>query len=129
MPEQVHDIDDPGSCPPRISRMFDWRAVAAATWFESLIVAPHPLQRCPRRNDLLFDHEEHEVHGAWRSADSADSADFRRFPQIQIYESGKKEIRKWEGGLKLVRRPLSLAATRSFAFYLGNPFPRFCGPD
>ena len=29
-------------------------AVAAATWFESLAVASHPLQRRPRRNYLLF---------------------------------------------------------------------------
>ena len=44
-------------------------AVAAATWFESLAVASHPLQRRPRRSYLLFIQEEHEAHADSRSAD------------------------------------------------------------
>jgi hypothetical protein len=41
----------------------DWGAVAVATMFKSLAVASRPLQRRPRRNNLLFHHEEHEAHG------------------------------------------------------------------
>jgi len=48
---------------------FDEGAVAVATWFESLAVASHPLQRRPRRNYLLFNHEEHEAHADSRFAD------------------------------------------------------------
>jgi hypothetical protein len=50
----------------------NWGAVAAATWFESLAVASHPLQRRPRRNCLLFNHEDHGRHEDWRCAGFAD---------------------------------------------------------
>jgi len=53
--------------------------VAAGIWLESLTVASDPWQRRPRRNNLLFNHEEHEAHGDWRSADCADFSKFRFF--------------------------------------------------
>jgi hypothetical protein len=46
----------------RTTNPTDWEAVAAATWFESLAVASRPLQRRPRRNNLLFRREAHECH-------------------------------------------------------------------
>ena len=47
-----------------------------ACLFESLAVASRPLQRRPRRNNLLFHHEAHEGHGD--------------------FESGKEKPRKWD---------------------------------
>ena len=44
------------------SQLSTFFLVAAATWFESMAVASRPLHRRPRRNDLLFHHEEHEAH-------------------------------------------------------------------
>jgi hypothetical protein len=45
------------------------------------------------------------------------------------YQSGKKEIRKWGRGFETCSAPaLTRCYPRSFAFYLGNPFPRFCVP-
>ena len=54
----------------RISRIGDRTRLAC--WFESLAVASHPLQRRPRRNCLLFNHEDHGRHEDWRSAGFAD---------------------------------------------------------
>ena len=60
---------------------------------------------------------------AERGLSSADCAD-------SDYQSGKKEIRKWEG-VETRSAPASLGAThRTFAFYLGNPCSLdSCVPD
>jgi hypothetical protein len=64
-----------------------------------------------------------------RRVRSTRSLEIRRFPQIQIYKSGKKEVRKWGRGFETCSAPaLTRCYPRSFAFYLGNPFPRFCVP-
>jgi len=101
----------------RIIRIGEYTRLAC--WFESLAGASHPLQRRPRRNYLIPP----------RRARSTRSLEIRRFPQIQIYKSGKKEIRKWGRGFETCSAPaLTRCYPRSFAFYLGNPFPRFCVP-
>ena len=76
----------------------------------------------PRRNYLIPPRRA-------RSTRSLEIRRLRRFPQIQIYESGKKEIRKWGRGFETCSAPaLTRCYPRSFAFYLGNPFPPFCVP-
>ena len=48
----------------------------------------------------------------------------RRFPQIQIINQKKGNQEMGRGETRWA--PASLGAThRAFAFYLGNPFPRF----
>ena len=109
-------------------------AVAAATWFESLAVASHPLQRRPRRNYLLFI-QKSTTHTQIRDPQietrlfpNSFAATSRQFSPIQIYES-EKEISKCGRGLKLARLPRSLAATLAVLPSISEtPFLDSCVP-
>jgi len=75
---------------------------------------------------VLSHHEEHEAHGAWSSAD------FRRF---RFMNQEKRKSGNGAVGLKLVRRPRSLAAilavlpSISEVPFLDSAFLRSCFPD
>ena len=84
---------------PRIARMTRMRLGVRGHVRAFKAATRRRTPKRPRRNCLLFDHEEHE---AWRSAD------FRRF---RFMNQEKRKSGNGDVGLKLVRLPRSLAAT------------------